>query len=58
MATSMDFLVNYVDADVNYVTTPADYISVDLTNDYLIWSETLDDLLSRCYSSQMSIDGL
>lgn len=47
MATAMDFFINYVDADVNYATTPADYIEVDLTNDYLIWSATLDDLMTH-----------
>jgi hypothetical protein len=45
--TNMDFFVNYVDADVTYFTTPADYIEVDLTNDYLIWSEDLDDLMTH-----------
>lgn len=45
--TSMDFLVNYVDADVNYATTPADYISLDLVHDYLIWSKTLADLMTH-----------
>jgi hypothetical protein len=47
MATAMIFSVNYVDADVSYTTTPADYIDVDLTNDYLIWSATLDDLMTH-----------
>ena len=47
MATAMDFLVNYVDVDVNHATTPADYIEVDLTNDYLIWSKTLADLMTH-----------
>lgn len=37
--TNMDFLINYVDADVNFFTTPADFIELDLTNDYLIWTE-------------------
>jgi len=41
--TLMDFLINYVDADVAFATTPADYIELDLTNDYLIWSATLPD---------------
>jgi hypothetical protein len=45
--TSMDFLVNFVDADVEFVTTPADYIEVDLTNDYLIWSKLLADLMTH-----------
>ena len=38
MATEMDFLVNIVDADVAYVTTPADYGLVDLTLDELLWT--------------------
>jgi len=47
MATLLKFLVNIVDADVNYATTPADYGEVDLTNDYLIWSKTLADLMTH-----------
>jgi len=48
MATAMTFLINYVNANVAYVTTPADYILLDdLTNDYLIWSATLADLLTH-----------
>lgn len=43
----LTFLVNYVDADVAFSTTPADYIEVDLTNDYLIWSDSLDDLMTH-----------
>jgi len=43
----MEFLINYVDADVAKATTPADYIEVDLTNDYLIWSKTLEDLMTH-----------
>jgi len=35
----LNVLTNYVDADVDYATTPADYIIMDLANDYLIWSE-------------------
>ena len=38
MATAMIFSVNYVDSAVAYVTTPADYIDLDLVNDYLIWT--------------------
>lgn len=38
MATNMDFYINYVDADVDYATTPADYIYINLANDYLIWT--------------------
>ena len=47
MATTLSVRVNYVDADVNYTTTPADYITLDLTNDYLIWSKTLEDLMTH-----------
>ena len=47
MATALVVRVNYVDADVNYATTPADYITMDLTNDYLIWSKLLDDLMTH-----------
>jgi hypothetical protein len=39
MSVDLTVLANYVDADVNYETTPADYIALDLTNDYLIWTE-------------------
>lgn len=49
MATAMTFRVNYVDATVAYGTTPADYIAVDLTNDYLIWTagdSTVKDLMT------------
>jgi hypothetical protein len=46
MSTTLTILANLVDADVNYATTPADYITLDLTNDYLIWSEDLEDLLT------------
>jgi len=48
--TSMEFLINYVDATVAKVTTPADYITVDLTNDYLIWTAgdaTVKDLMTH-----------
>lgn len=45
--TSLNFRANLVDADVNYETTPADYITLDLTNDYLIWSEDLEDVLTH-----------
>jgi hypothetical protein len=49
MATAMDFLINYIDADVAYGTTPADFIEVDLTNDYLIWTAgdtVVEDLMT------------
>jgi len=49
MSVTLTARVNYVDADVNYQTTPADYIAMDLTNDYLIWTEgdaTVKDLMT------------
>lgn len=51
MATAMIFSVNVVDADVTYVITPAYYIDVNLTTDYLIWSATLDDLMGHIPTS-------
>lgn len=47
MATTLTVRANFVDSDVAYATTPADYITLDLTNDYLIWSEDLEDLLTH-----------
>ena len=50
MATVMNFLINYVDSDVTYVTTPADYITLNLVNDYLIWTAgdtTVKDLMTH-----------
>ena len=47
MATELSIRANYVDADVDYATTPADYITLDLSNDYLIWSEDLEDLMTH-----------
>jgi len=46
MATTLSIRTNLVDADVNYSTTPADYITLDLLHDYIIWSEDLDDLMT------------
>ena len=48
MSVNLTVLTNYVDADVSYGTTPADYIAMDLVNDYLIWTEgdaTVKDLM-------------
>jgi hypothetical protein len=39
--TQMTFLINYVDADVDYQTTPTNFIEVDMDNDYII--HTSDD---------------
>ena len=54
MATNLIFRINYVDAAVDYITTPADYIAVDLTNDYLIWtagSTDVKDLMTHMPST-------
>jgi hypothetical protein len=47
MATLLSIKANVVNADVDFATTPADYISLDLTNDYLIWSEDLEDHMTH-----------
>src|SRR3989304_1213544 len=47
MATNLLARVNYIDADIAYIVTPADYITLDLVNDYLIWSKTLADLMTH-----------
>jgi hypothetical protein len=50
MATNLTVRVNYVDSDVSYQTTPADYIALDLDHDYLIWTEgdaTVKDLMTH-----------
>jgi hypothetical protein len=41
---NMKFLINYVNADVNYTTTPANYIELDLDHDFLIWTHG-DDIV-------------
>lgn len=49
MSTTLTWLVNAVDADVDYATTPADYIEISPTNDYLIWTagdDTVKDLMT------------
>ena len=48
MSVNLTVLVNYVDADISYETLPSDYIAMDLTNDYLIWTQgdaTVKDLM-------------
>ena len=45
MATILTVRANLVDGTVAYTTTPADYITLDLAHDYLIWSEDLADRL-------------
>ena len=39
MSTTLNVIANLVDSAVNYQTTPADYIAMDLAYDYLIWTE-------------------
>lgn len=57
MATAMKFLVNYVDADVNYATTPADYIEVDLINDYIIHTAG-DAIVKDLMTNEPTVDEL
>ena len=47
MATALIVKVNYVDADISNLTNSTDYITLDLTNDYLIWSKSLADLMTH-----------
>lgn len=47
MATNLEVGINYVNADHNYDEYPSDFIILDFDNDYLIWSETLDDLMTH-----------
>ena len=37
--TSLNIMINYVDADIAYGESGAGYITMDLVNDYLIWTE-------------------
>lgn len=57
MATSLTVRCNYVDADVSYETTPADYIAMDLANDYLIWTEG-DDVVKDLMTHEPTSDEL
>jgi len=46
---NLDVMINYVNSDQNYDTNAAAYISLDLTNDYLIWtagSASVKDLMT------------
>lgn len=45
--TNLTIRANLVNADQNYTTNPANYITLDLVNDYLIWSEDLEDNLDH-----------
>ncbi len=50
MATNLSVLINYVDADVLFATTPANYIEIDNENDYIVWTEgdsTVKDLMTH-----------
>ena len=47
MATALNVRVNYVDATHTYSGHTSDYITMDLVNDYFIWSKTLADLMTH-----------
>jgi len=51
MATNLLVRVNYVDATHTYSGHTADYITMDLVNDYLIWSKSLADLITHPITS-------
>ena len=42
--TNILCLINFTDADINYATTPAYYIEIDLANDRLIWTKGSDEV--------------
>jgi hypothetical protein len=46
MATTMQFLINYVNADNSYDLVPSNFIPVNLSTDYLIWTDSLADLMT------------
>ena len=47
MPTALQVRVNYVDPTHTYSGHNSDYITMDLTNDYLIWSKLLADLMTH-----------
>jgi len=47
MATELIIRANVTNADHSYEDYPADYLSLDLVNDYLIWSEDLEDKMTH-----------
>lgn len=57
MSTSLSFLVQHVDADVDYATTPGDYVPVALGQDSLLWtsgsSVVIDHQLTVPTSSEL-----
>ena len=46
--TNLLVRVNTVNASVNYATTPADFITLNLSNDKLIWSAGSASVYSNC----------
>jgi len=44
MATALSVRVNYVDPDNSYQVSSSDYITLDLNNDYLIWTAGSSDV--------------
>jgi len=47
MATTLLIRVNDTNADHDYTGYPADFGTLDLVNDYLVWSKTLADLMTH-----------
>lgn len=54
MTTSLSVRMNLVDADVSYQTTAANYITLDLANDYLIFTSDSTDVDDRMSSEPTS----
>jgi len=57
MSVDLTVLINYVDPDVNYATTPANFIALSLNDDYLIWTEG-DDVVKDLMTSEPTADQL
>lgn len=57
MATNLLIRTNYVDADVDYQTTPVNYITMDLSNDYLIWTKG-DDVVKDLMTHEPTVSEL
>lgn len=54
MSVTLSMRVNYEDAAKTYASYPASYITMDLVNDYLIWTEgnsTVKDLMTSTPTS-------
>ena len=55
--TNLDIRVNYVNADHDYENYNSDFIDMDLTNDYLIWTEG-DDVVKDLMTHEPTADEL